>query len=98
MDTSHPAGRISVSNAFNMPYKDMADKCEVLLLEKQKMSRLMSTQQKQECSVDSLSPNHGNELKNVDSSSNVDFQKATPCFEIPCLHKTSILALREIED
>ncbi|KAH1258100.1 Protein EFR3 cmp44E [Glycine max] len=75
LDTSHPAGRISVSNAFNMPYKDMADKCEVLLLEKQKMSRLMSTQQKQECSVDSLSPNHGNELKNMDSSSHVDFQK-----------------------
>ncbi|KAG4927874.1 hypothetical protein AAZV13_19G107850 [Glycine max] len=98
LDKSHPAGRISVSNAFNMPYKDMADMCEVLLMEKKKMSRLMSTQQKQECVVDSLSPNHGNELKNVDSSSNVDFQKATPCFEIPCLHKTSILALREIED
>ncbi|KAL2952731.1 hypothetical protein AAZX31_19G127100 [Glycine max] len=75
LDKSHPAGRISVSNAFNMPYKDMADMCEVLLMEKKKMSRLMSTQQKQECVVDSLSPNHGNELKNVDSSSNVDFQK-----------------------
>ncbi|TKY62611.1 EFR3-like cmp44E [Spatholobus suberectus] len=75
LDTSHPAGRTSVSSAFNMPYKDMADKCEVLLMEKQKMSRLMSTQQKQECLVDSLSPKHGNELKNMGSSSHVDFQK-----------------------
>ncbi|KAL2320766.1 hypothetical protein Fmac_029735 [Flemingia macrophylla] len=62
LDTSHPSGRISVSNAFNMPYKDMADKCEVLLMEKQKMSRLMSTQ-------------HGNELKKIDSTSHVDFPK-----------------------
>ncbi|KAJ1429957.1 hypothetical protein SESBI_08019 [Sesbania bispinosa] len=29
LDTSHPSGRISVSSAFNMPYKDMADNCEV---------------------------------------------------------------------
>ncbi|RDX95175.1 Protein EFR3-like protein, partial [Mucuna pruriens] len=75
LDTPHPPGRISVSDAFNMPYKDMADKCEVLVMDNHKMSRLMSTQQKQECSVDSLLPNHDNELKNTDSSSNVDFQK-----------------------
>lgn len=65
-----------------MPYKDMADKCEVLLVEKQRMSRLMSTQQKQECFVESLLSNDGNELKNMDSSSHVDFQKVIPCFEI----------------
>ncbi|XP_020212613.1 uncharacterized protein LOC109797106 isoform X2 [Cajanus cajan] len=75
LDTSHPSGRISVSNAFNMPYKDMADKCEVLLMEKQKMSRLMSTQQKHEYLVDSPLPNHGNELKKIDSTSHVDFPK-----------------------
>ncbi|XP_027351088.1 uncharacterized protein LOC113862158 [Abrus precatorius] len=71
-DTSHPTGRISVSTSFNMPYKDMADKCEVLLMEKQKMSKLMSTQQKQEYLVYSLLPNHDNELKKVDSSSYPD--------------------------
>ncbi|XP_061340367.1 protein SEMI-ROLLED LEAF 2 [Gastrolobium bilobum] len=76
LDTPHQAGRISVSTAFNMPYKDMADNCEVLLKGKQKMSRLMSsTQQKQECLVDFPLPNHDDELKNMDSSSHMDFHK-----------------------
>ncbi|KAJ1408983.1 hypothetical protein SESBI_23156 [Sesbania bispinosa] len=75
LDTPHPSGRISVSSAFNMPYKDMADNCEVLLMAKQKMSRLMSTQYKQECLMNSLLPNQDNELRNTCSSSQMDFLK-----------------------
>lgn len=63
-----------------MPYEDMADNCEVLLMGKQKMSRLMSAQQKQECLVNNPLPNHDNELKNMDSSSHMDIQKVIPCF------------------
>ncbi|KAK8473450.1 hypothetical protein PHAVU_001G134766 [Phaseolus vulgaris] len=74
-ETPNPAGRISVCNAYNMPYNDMADKCEVLLMEKQKMSRLMSAQQKQDNLVDSLLLNQDNEMKNMDVSNQVDFQK-----------------------
>ncbi|KAK7336565.1 hypothetical protein VNO77_17110 [Canavalia gladiata] len=82
LDTSHPSGRISVSTAFNMPYKDMADNCEVRLMGKQKMSKLMSTQKRQECFLDSPSPNHDNELKNMNSSSHRDLQKVgNPPFE-----------------
>ncbi|KAK7396247.1 hypothetical protein VNO78_17118 [Psophocarpus tetragonolobus] len=82
VDASHPSGRISVSSVFNVPYKDMADKCEVVLMEKQKVSRLMSAQQKQDCLLDPLLPNHDNELKNVGISSLVDFQKVgIPPFE-----------------
>lgn len=71
-----------------MPYRDMADNCEVLLMGKQNMSRLMSTQLKQECSMDPPLPNHDNELENMYSSSHIDvgFQKVIPCFKIPCLH------------
>lgn len=71
-----------------MPYKDMADKCEVLLMGKQNMSRLMSTQQKLECLMDSPVPNHDNELQNVDFSFPIDLgsQKVIPCLKIPFLH------------
>ncbi|CAJ1911480.1 unnamed protein product [Sphenostylis stenocarpa] len=72
LDTSNPTERISVSNTFNMPYKDMADQCEELLMEKQKMSRLMSAQHKQDSSVDSDLLNRGSELKKMDSSNHVD--------------------------
>ncbi|OIV92325.1 hypothetical protein TanjilG_10535 [Lupinus angustifolius] len=79
LDPFHQPGRISVSTAFNMPYEDMADNCEVLLMGKQNMSRLMSTQLKQECLLDSLLPNHDNEIENMGSSSHIDagfqFQK-----------------------
>ncbi|KAF1897601.1 hypothetical protein Lal_00032358 [Lupinus albus] len=84
LDPSHQPGRISVSTAFDMPYEDMADNCEVLLIGKQNMSRLMSTQLKQECLVDSSLPNHDNESENLGSSSLIDvgfqFQKGTNPF------------------
>jgi len=69
-----------------MPYNDMADKCEVLLMEKQKMSRLMSAQQKQDNLVDSLLLNQDNEMKNMDVSNQVDFQKVIPPCKSSYLH------------
>ncbi|CAL0310588.1 unnamed protein product [Lupinus luteus] len=72
LDPSHQPGRISVSTAFDMPYEDMADNCEVLLMGKQNMSRLMSTQLKQECLMDYSLPNHDNESENPDSYSLID--------------------------
>ncbi|OIW05216.1 hypothetical protein TanjilG_14769 [Lupinus angustifolius] len=72
LDPSHQPGRISVSTAFDMPYEDMADNCEVLLMGKQNMSRLMSTQLKQECLMDSSLPNHDNESENPGSYSLID--------------------------
>ncbi|CAI8613975.1 unnamed protein product [Vicia faba] len=72
LDPSHPAGRISVT-AFDTPYKDMADNCEVLMMGKHNVSRLMSTaNQTQEISANSTLPTHDNELKNTDSSSHED--------------------------
>ncbi|KAK2417010.1 protein SEMI-ROLLED LEAF [Trifolium repens] len=75
-DPSHPAGRISVSTAFDTPYEDTTDNCEVHMMGKDKVSRLMSTNLKQECSVNSSLPNDDNEPKNTDSSSHVDPPKA----------------------
>ncbi|KAE9590726.1 hypothetical protein Lalb_Chr20g0110701 [Lupinus albus] len=79
LDPSHQPGRISVSTAFNIPYEDMADNCEILLMGKHNMSRLVSTQLKQECLLDSLLPNHDNGIENTGSSSHMDadfqFQK-----------------------
>ncbi|BAT85267.1 hypothetical protein LR48_Vigan03g216400 [Vigna angularis] len=74
-ETPNPAGRISVSNASFMPYNDMADKCEVLLMEKHRMSRLMSAQQKQDSLEDSLLMNQDNAFKNMESSNQMNFQK-----------------------
>ncbi|XP_050911184.1 protein SEMI-ROLLED LEAF 2 isoform X2 [Lathyrus oleraceus] len=72
-DPSHPAGRISVSTAFNTPYEDMADNCEVLMVGKNKMSRLMSTaDQAQKSSANSTLPTPDIETKNTDSSSHED--------------------------
>ncbi|OIW11456.1 hypothetical protein TanjilG_26822 [Lupinus angustifolius] len=79
LDPSHQPGRVSISTSYNMSYEDMADNCEVLLIGKQNMSRLMSTQLKQECLVDSFLPNHDTKSKNLGLSSHIDasyqFQK-----------------------
>ncbi|KAL6530459.1 hypothetical protein OROMI_028348 [Orobanche minor] len=48
LDTAHHVGRISVSTALDTSYKEMANHCETLLMGKQqKMSYLISTQQRQ---------------------------------------------------
>lgn len=75
-----------------MPYNDMADKCEVLLMEKHRMSRLMSAQQKQDSLEDSLLMNQNNVLKNMESSNQMDFQKVIPGVKISCLHSITTYA------
>lgn len=49
LETAHQVGRLSVSTAPDVPYKEVAQHCEALLIGKQqKMSNLMSIQQKHE--------------------------------------------------
>ncbi|KAL3533790.1 hypothetical protein ACH5RR_007311 [Cinchona calisaya] len=49
LETAHQVGRLSVSTASDVPYKEMAHHCEALLVGKQqKMSYLMNSQQRQE--------------------------------------------------
>ncbi|KAM7500183.1 hypothetical protein LguiA_024597 [Lonicera macranthoides] len=48
LETAHQVGRLSVSNAPDVSFKEMANHCESLLMGKQqKMSHLMSTQLRQ---------------------------------------------------
>ncbi|BBH07343.1 hypothetical protein Prudu_019254 [Prunus dulcis] len=48
LETAHQVGRLSISNAPDVPYKEMAGHCEALLIGKQqKMSSLMNFQQNQ---------------------------------------------------
>lgn len=54
-ETAHNVGRYSISTAPDMPYKETASHCEALLKGKQqKMSHLMSVQQRQESFIFSL--------------------------------------------
>ena len=49
LETAHQVGRLSVSTASDVPYKEMSHHCEALLMGKQqKMSYLMNNQQRQE--------------------------------------------------
>ncbi|KAL5067191.1 hypothetical protein RYX36_018078 [Vicia faba] len=82
-DTCNSAGRISVSIAYDVPYKDMAHNCEVLLRGKHNMSILMTTQQKQESfrNFSSQIQNKDTKNTNISSDSDVSFQKmSTPSF------------------
>ncbi|GAU24250.1 hypothetical protein TSUD_23870 [Trifolium subterraneum] len=81
-DTSNPAGRVSVSVAYDVPYKDTAHNCEVLLMEKHNISRLMSTEQEQECFSNSPLQIQDKDTKNTDISSDLDvgFQKISNLF------------------
>ncbi|CAI8602133.1 unnamed protein product [Vicia faba] len=83
-DTCNSAGRISVSIAYDVPYKDMAHNCEVLLRGKHNMSILMTTQQKQESfrNFSSQIQNKDTKNTNISSDSDVSFQKmSTPFFD-----------------
>ncbi|KAK7244608.1 hypothetical protein RIF29_39432 [Crotalaria pallida] len=93
LDPSHEPGRVSISTAFNMPYKDMADNCEVLLLGKQNMSRLVSTQLKQESLAEFPLPNDDTELENKDSSSHLDTDFQLPKAGNPFLDENMALDL-----
>ncbi|XP_061369569.1 protein SEMI-ROLLED LEAF 2-like [Gastrolobium bilobum] len=90
-DTSNQAGRISVTIAYDLPFKDMAHKCEELLMGKQNVSRLMNTQQQQDCLMNFPLQNHDGDLKIIDPSSHVDvgFQKVSNPFldvNMECSH------------
>lgn len=63
-ETKHQVGRLSISTANDMPYKEMAGHCEALQKGKQqKMSTFMIPQQKQESSIksSSIDQNQGEE-------------------------------------
>lgn len=52
LETAQQVGRFSVSSTPDVPYKEMADQCEALLVGKQqRMSAFMGVQQKPEISV-----------------------------------------------
>ncbi|KAM0981155.1 protein SEMI-ROLLED LEAF 2-like isoform X2 [Malus sylvestris] len=70
LETAHQVGRVSVSNAPDVPYKEMAGQCEALLLGKQqKMSNLMSSQPKQEYLMNQSLQNHSDDAKWMTSDS-----------------------------
>lgn len=71
LETAHQVGRLSISNAPDVPYKEMAGHCEALLIGKQqKMSSLMNFQQNQEYLMNLSLPNRNDDVKWMTS----DFQ------------------------
>ncbi|XP_030515184.2 protein SEMI-ROLLED LEAF 2 [Rhodamnia argentea] len=63
LETAHQVGRLSVSTAPDVPYKEVARHCEALLIGKQqKMSNVMSVQQKHE-SLTNLTLQKNNDVK-----------------------------------
>ncbi|KAG6638408.1 hypothetical protein CIPAW_10G032800 [Carya illinoinensis] len=73
LETAHQVGRISVSNAPDVPYKEMALHCETLLMGKQqKMSNVMITRQIQESRMNFTLQNHEPEVKKMASYPHVD--------------------------
>ncbi|KAJ7972220.1 ARM repeat superfamily protein [Quillaja saponaria] len=66
LETAHQVGRISVSTAHDVPYKDMAHHCETLLMGKQqKMSSLMNSKQKQESFINFSIQNNDEEVNKM---------------------------------
>lgn len=62
LEKAHEVGRFSVSTAPDVSYKEMTGHCEALLMGKQqKMSNLISTQQKQGSLMNFSSQNHDDE-------------------------------------
>ncbi|KAG6694185.1 hypothetical protein I3842_09G037100 [Carya illinoinensis] len=73
LETAHQVGRISVTNAPDVPYKEMAHHCETLLMGKQqKMSNVMIAQQIQESMKYLTLHNHEPEVKKMASYPHVD--------------------------
>ncbi|KAK6945297.1 hypothetical protein RJ641_026399 [Dillenia turbinata] len=64
LETAHQVGRYSVSTAPDFSYVEMAHHCESLLMGKQqKMSNLMSVQQKPESSIINVLQSHDDEAR-----------------------------------
>jgi len=73
LETAHQVERISVTNAPDVPYKEMAHHCETLLMGKQqKMSNVMIAQQIQESMKYLTLHNHEPEVKKMASYPHVD--------------------------
>ncbi|BFG38111.1 hypothetical protein CerSpe_243850 [Prunus speciosa] len=71
LETAHEVERTSISNAPDVPYKEMAGHCEALLIGKQqKMSSLMNFQQNQEYLMNLSLQNRNDDVKWMTS----DFQ------------------------
>ncbi|PQQ10988.1 uncharacterized protein Pyn_15866 [Prunus yedoensis var. nudiflora] len=71
LETAHQVERTSISNAPDVPYKEMAGHCEALLIGKQqKMSSLMNFQQNQESLMNLSLQNRNDDVKWMTS----DFQ------------------------
>ncbi|KAI8562205.1 hypothetical protein RHMOL_Rhmol03G0016500 [Rhododendron molle] len=67
LETAHQVGRLSVCTAPEVSYMEMAGHCEALLMGKQqKMSYLMSAQQRQGNFLSIVPQNHGEEKAFVD--------------------------------
>lgn len=65
LETTHQVGRISISTTADVPFKEMAHHCELLLMGKQqKMSSLMTSHQKQETVMFVSLQNQENEVGN----------------------------------
>ncbi|XP_008443197.2 protein SEMI-ROLLED LEAF 2 isoform X1 [Cucumis melo] len=65
LETTHQVGRISISTTADVPFKEMAQHCELLLMGKQqKMSSLLCSQQKQETVMLVSLQNQENEVGN----------------------------------
>lgn len=73
LETAHQVGRLSISTPPDVSYKEMAKHCEALLMGKQqKMSHLMSTQQRQDSLFSFYPQNHEDEVKKMTSYFHVD--------------------------
>ncbi|XP_004304390.1 PREDICTED: uncharacterized protein LOC101298629 [Fragaria vesca subsp. vesca] len=72
-ETANQVGRVSVSSKSDVSYKEMAGHCEALLLGKQqKMSKLVSSQKKQEYGMNNSSKIHNDDLQEVTPDSHME--------------------------
>lgn len=89
-ETAYQVGRISVSTAPEVSYGEMAHHCEALMMGKQqKMSRLMTSQQRQESLLIRISLNQDERCRRVDS--NVDRGRAFDLSHNPFISQEATL-------
>ncbi|XP_050384201.1 protein SEMI-ROLLED LEAF 2 [Argentina anserina] len=77
-ETANQVGRVSVSTNPDVSFKEMAGHCEELLLGKQqKMSKLMSTQKKQDYLMSFSSKIHNDDLQEMNNASHINMGSHT---------------------
>lgn len=101
LEKAHEVGRFSVSTAPDVSYKEMSGHCEALLMGKQqKMSNLISTQQKQVSLMNFSSQNHDDEAKKmITHCYDVSFHGPFPCsskLQSTCIHMHGIYSFTHI--